>query len=30
MWLKGEWTDTGVYAVLEREWQARAVDGDPR
>lgn len=20
MWLKGEWTDTGHYAVLEREW----------
>lgn len=20
MWLKGEWTDTGVYAILEREW----------
>ncbi|MBD3943024.1 GNAT family N-acetyltransferase [Microbacterium sp. NEAU-LLC] len=22
MWLKGEWTDTGHYALLEREWQA--------
>lgn len=22
MWLKGEWTDTGVYAVLEREWRS--------
>ena len=21
MWLKGEWTDTGVYAILEREWR---------
>ena len=21
MWLKGEWTDTGVYALLEREWR---------
>ncbi|GAA5036200.1 GNAT family N-acetyltransferase [Microbacterium fluvii] len=20
MWLKGEWTDTGHYAILEREW----------
>ena len=20
MWLKGEWTDTGVYSILEREW----------
>lgn len=20
LWLKGEWTDTGVYAILEREW----------
>lgn len=24
MWLKGEWTDTGHYAILEREWAARA------
>lgn len=23
MFLKGEWTDTGRYAVLEREWLAR-------
>jgi aminoglycoside 6'-N-acetyltransferase len=23
MWSKGEWTDTGIYAVLEREWTAR-------
>ena len=23
MWLKGEWTDTGHYAILEREWLAR-------
>lgn len=22
MWLKGEWTDTGHYAILEREWRA--------
>jgi aminoglycoside 6'-N-acetyltransferase len=21
MWVKGEWTDTGHYAVLEREWR---------
>ena len=21
MWLKGEWTDTGHYAILEREWR---------
>jgi RimJ/RimL family protein N-acetyltransferase len=21
MWLKGEWTDTGTYAILEREWR---------
>lgn len=21
MWLKGEWTDTGLYAILEREWR---------
>jgi len=24
MWLKDEWTDTGHYAILEREWAARA------
>lgn len=24
MWVKGEWTDTGHYAILEREWAARA------
>ncbi|GEP47408.1 GNAT family N-acetyltransferase [Microbacterium saccharophilum] len=23
MWLKGEWTDTGHHAILEREWAAR-------
>ncbi len=23
MWLKDEWTDTGSYAILEREWRAR-------
>ncbi|WP_439591070.1 GNAT family N-acetyltransferase [Microbacterium sp.] len=23
MWLKGEWTDTGGYGILEREWAAR-------
>ncbi|GAA1996659.1 GNAT family N-acetyltransferase [Microbacterium ulmi] len=23
MWLKGEWTDTGHYAILEHEWAAR-------
>ncbi len=22
MWLKGEWTDTGHYAILDREWAA--------
>lgn len=22
MWFKGEWADTGVYAILEREWRA--------
>jgi RimJ/RimL family protein N-acetyltransferase len=24
MFTKGEWTDTGIYAILEREWAARA------
>ena len=24
MWFKGEWGDTGVYAILDREWAARA------
>ncbi|MCR2762840.1 GNAT family N-acetyltransferase [Microbacterium sp. zg.B48] len=23
MWFKGEWADTGVYAILEQEWSAR-------
>jgi aminoglycoside 6'-N-acetyltransferase len=23
MWLKEEWTDTGSYAILDREWRAR-------
>lgn len=23
MWLKDEWTDTGLYAILEREWAER-------
>jgi RimJ/RimL family protein N-acetyltransferase len=22
MWFKGEWADTGVYAMLDREWRA--------
>ncbi len=26
MFLKGEWTDTGRYAILEREWLARSGD----
>ena len=26
MWLKGEWTDTGHYAILEREWAATRAD----
>ena len=24
MWLKEEWTDTGSYAILEREWRGNA------
>jgi RimJ/RimL family protein N-acetyltransferase len=24
LWSKGEWGDTAVYAILDREWQARA------
>jgi aminoglycoside 6'-N-acetyltransferase len=27
MWLKGEWTDTGHYAILEREWHGRRDGG---
>jgi len=23
LWFKGEWADTGVYAVLDREWRTR-------
>lgn len=26
MWLKGEWTDTGGYAILEREWRRPSAD----
>lgn len=26
MWLKGEWTDTGGYSILEREWRAQRPD----
>ena len=22
MWFKGEWADTGIYAILEQEWRA--------
>jgi aminoglycoside 6'-N-acetyltransferase len=22
MWFKGEWADTGIYGMLEREWAA--------
>ena len=24
LWFKGEWADTGVYAILEREWRSRS------
>ncbi|HEX7835458.1 MAG TPA: GNAT family N-acetyltransferase [Pseudolysinimonas sp.] len=24
LWFKGEWGDTGVYAILDREWAARS------
>jgi RimJ/RimL family protein N-acetyltransferase len=23
LWLKGEWSDTGIWAILEEEWMAR-------
>jgi RimJ/RimL family protein N-acetyltransferase len=23
MWFKGDWADTGIYAILEREWAGR-------
>jgi RimJ/RimL family protein N-acetyltransferase len=22
LWFKGEWADTGVYAILDREWRS--------
>ncbi len=25
MWLKGEWTDSAIYAVLESEWRGRGL-----
>ena len=28
MWFKGDWADTGIYAILEHEWRGRA-DADP-
>jgi RimJ/RimL family protein N-acetyltransferase len=27
LWFKGEWSDTAVYAILDREWAARATWG---
>ena len=24
MWFKGDWADTGIYAILEQEWTSRA------
>jgi len=21
MWFKGDWADTGIYGILEQEWQ---------
>jgi RimJ/RimL family protein N-acetyltransferase len=29
LWLRGGWGDTGIYALLDREWAARARDGGP-
>jgi len=29
-WVKGEWTDELVYALLDREWQSRAAAGPHR
>jgi aminoglycoside 6'-N-acetyltransferase len=26
-WFKGEWGDTAVYAILDREWRARREAG---
>jgi RimJ/RimL family protein N-acetyltransferase len=27
VWFKGEWADTAVYAILDREWRARRAAG---
>jgi RimJ/RimL family protein N-acetyltransferase len=27
LWFKGEWGDTAIYAILDREWAARATSG---
>jgi RimJ/RimL family protein N-acetyltransferase len=27
LWFKGEWSDTAIYAVLDREWAARDLTG---
>lgn len=29
MWFKGDWADTGAYAILESEWRARTGRPDP-
>lgn len=29
MWLKGEWTDSAIYAILEPEWRGSAPEGRP-
>jgi RimJ/RimL family protein N-acetyltransferase len=28
MWFKGAWADTGVYAILDREWRRRSEPAD--
>jgi RimJ/RimL family protein N-acetyltransferase len=29
LWFKGEWGDTDIYAILDREWQLRAAPAAP-
>lgn len=29
MWLKGEWTDSAIYAILEQDWRESAPAGRP-
>jgi hypothetical protein len=29
MWFKGDWADTGIYAILEHEWRGLSAGTPP-